>query len=208
MKTTIIIGIFIVLILSVIAGCNTPTQTEDDATSAEKTAVNETQPVDIVEKRGQKTNITEFNELMRRASNIQSYKYNITDTGVSDDEYRFYVLGRFIKIDLPDTEKQPSGEKYDEVFLDRVTKTAFSHCSSRLCTKPNIDKGLEKVQYEKYYLKDPMEYLYFARDPQYVKEEMIGDETTKVFDITFEKQACKDMAAGILRIPYEDNGQE
>jgi hypothetical protein len=141
---------------------------------------------DIKEKRGVKTNITEFNGLLLRASNIQSYKYNLTDSAIGSEEYRFYVLGRFVKVVLPEIEQHSTGEIYDEVLMDRLTKTAFSHCSKNLCPKPELDKEVEKVEFDDYYIKDPLEYLYKATTPEYVKEEMIGNDYVKVFNIKYE----------------------
>ncbi|MBN1544643.1 hypothetical protein JW898_04225 [Candidatus Woesearchaeota archaeon] len=141
---------------------------------------------DIAEKRGYQTNITEFSELLARASSIQSYDYNLTDTELGITNQRFYVLGRFIKTQLPEAHQYSTGELYDEIFLERTTKTAFSHCSKYLCPKPGLDKELEKAEYTDYYVNDPMEYLYKATKPKFVKEEMVGNQATKVFDILFE----------------------
>jgi hypothetical protein len=213
MKNTIIIGLIAIILLFAI-GCaqqkypdagpkvevseNIPV----DETGAQQEETQETpdpniNPItkepyyDIEEKRGYKTNITDFKELVRRASTIQSYKYNITDPGVTDKEYQFYVLGRFIKVGLPEQKKHKTGQVYDEIFMDRVTKTAFSHCSYRICPKPNLDKELEKVDYADYYINDPMEYLYKATNDKYVEEQMLGDQTTKVFNVKFEGKPAK-----------------
>ncbi|MBW2963931.1 hypothetical protein KY363_00585 [Candidatus Woesearchaeota archaeon] len=143
-------------------------------------------PQDIVEKRGVTTNITEFNELLLRASRIQSYKYNLTDTAISDDTYRFYVMGRWVKVELPELMQHASGELFDEVIMDRLTKTALSHCSKNSCPKPNIDKELEKVVYDDYYIDDPFEYVSRFADAEFLKEELLGNDYTKVFTGRFE----------------------
>jgi hypothetical protein len=72
-----------------------------------------------------------------------------------------------------------------------VTKTAFSHCSIKNCPKPNLDKELEKVKYDDYYINDPLEYLYKATTPTYIGEEMLGDQYTKVYNIMFEGKPGK-----------------
>jgi hypothetical protein len=214
MKKTSIIGIIVISLLF-LAGCvqqqypatgpkvevsekipaSEETGTQQEAQPENDTEIN---PItnesyhDIKEKRGYKTNITDFNELLKRASSIESYKYNITDTGISDNEYRFFVKGRFVKMMLPEAMQHKTGEIYDEVLMDRVTKTAFSHCGRYSCPKPNLDKEIEKVDYEEYYMNDPMEYLYKAiANPQYLKEEMIGEQYTKVFKTTFEGRPAK-----------------
>jgi predicted small lipoprotein YifL len=214
MITTAILSIIILLALTALTGCRQQKYPETPA--AEQPAAETTTPEtpaeeaealvddtpinpitkepyhDIEEKRGYKTNITEFNELLRRASTIKSYKYNITDTGISDEEYQFFVLGRFIKVRLPELRNSATGDKYDEVFMDRVTKTAFLHCSYIYCPKPNLDKEIEKTEYSDHYISDPMEYLYkTVVNPEYLREEMLGNDYTKVFKITFEDDPGK-----------------
>ncbi|MBW2971972.1 hypothetical protein KY359_02950 [Candidatus Woesearchaeota archaeon] len=141
---------------------------------------------DLPEKRGVQTNITDFNELLRRASAIEGYKYNLTDTALGIKGQQFFVLGRFVKTRLPEVQQQSTGEQYDEVFMERRTKQAFSHCSKYLCPSPDIDKEIERVEYSDYYVNDPYEYISKATHPQFVKEEMIGNQYTKVFDVRFE----------------------
>jgi hypothetical protein len=188
MKKTLLMGLVLIAILF-ISGCNAPPYEPDGKVPEPEVEIN---PItgepyqDIVEKRGVKTNITEFNELLRRATKIESYKYTITDTDLGVEGHEFYVLGRFVKIRLPGTMQHGTGEFFDEVLMDRVTKTAFSHCSRDLCPKPDIDKGLEKVEYSDYYISDPMEYLYRVTKPEYIEEEMVGDQYTKVFNARFE----------------------
>jgi hypothetical protein len=179
--------IMIVVAVSLSAGCQIAP--ENDAGKAPGTDINPitgNPPQDIIEKRGQKTNITGFNELLLRASRIQSYKYNITDTAISQDTYRFYVLGRWVKIVLPELQQLPTGEEFDEILMDRKTKTTFTHCSKTNCPKPYLDKELEKAEYDNYYLPDPMEYLYQVTDAQFLKEDMIGNDYTKVFSARFQ----------------------
>ncbi len=170
-----------------LSGCkNDIPQTNVTVTPEMNTTEPEKQPVDVVEKRGIQTNITDFNELLRRASKIATYKYNITDTTHGADEYRFYVFGRFIRVDLPELEKYSDGTKYDQIFLDRVTKHAFSKCSINHCPRPNLDKELENTEFDDYYISDPMETLYKATKAEYVKEEMLGNDYAKVFSIKYE----------------------
>ncbi len=146
---------------------------------------------DIVDKRGFQTNITDFDELVRRASSIQSYKYNITDTGIGIKNLMFIVDGRFVKHILPKAMQHETGEVFDEVLMDRLTKQAFSHCSKYLCPKPNIDYELERVDYSDYYVPDPMEYLYRTTDGKLINEEMIGNQYTKVFSANFEGKPAR-----------------
>ena len=189
MKKTIISGLIIIIILLVfISGCNSYYET--DKTGSEDDAGlegDEESALDIVEKRGFKTNITDPRELMIRSSSIISYKYNLTDTGMGVENYRIWTLGRFVKVRFNELRQHSTGEWYDEILMDRLTKTAFSHCSRVYCPKPDdIDKELEKVEYSDYYLRDPMEYLYKTTDLEYMKEEMLGNQYTKVFKATFE----------------------
>jgi len=192
MKRAILFIIFAIAVL-MISGCQQkyPEQTN---TTTPNISENHTKvvkkPVDIVEKRGQITNITDFNELVARASKIQTYKYNLSDTAYPKKEY-FYFDGRFVKIILPELRKHTTGEKYDEIFLDRMTKTALSHCSIKYCPKPNQDKNLEIVDYNDYYINDPMEYLYKASNANYTGEAMIGDNYVKVYDIKFENKPAR-----------------
>lgn len=204
MKNAIITArlVMLVIVLVFVTGCqHSQTSAKPDATvqvSPEPTAQGaDINPVtgepyhDIVEKRGFQTNITDFDELVRRASSIQSYKYNITDTGIGVENQRFLIHGRFVKRILPEAMQHETGEVFDEVLMDRLTKQAFSHCSKELCPKPNIDYELERVDYHDYYVPDPMEYLYRTTDGQLIKEEMIGNQYTKVFSANFEGKPAR-----------------
>ena len=146
---------------------------------------------DLPEKRGVITNITEFDELLRRASSIASYKYTLTDTDLGIEDQQFWFAGRFVKTRFPYTYQHSTGQIYDEVFLERTTKQAFTHCSREVCEKPNIDKELERVDYEEFYVWDPMEYLFRATKPSYVTTEMVGNDYTKVFSVTFEGKEAR-----------------
>jgi hypothetical protein len=146
---------------------------------------------DIVDKRGVQTNITEFNELVKRASAIESFRYELTDTGLGIEDRSFLVLTRFVKVKLPELMQHRTGEWYDEVLMERTTKTAFSHCSIDNCPRPDLDKEIERVDYEEYYINDPMEYLYEATNAEFVKEELLGNDYTKVFSIKFEDNEAR-----------------
>jgi hypothetical protein len=197
MRNTMPIGIMIAAAIVVIAsillaGCDP--QPKTNVTVSPDVEINPVtgQPYqDIAEKRGVITNITEFNELMRRASKINAYKYTLTDTDMGEDQYKIFTLGRFVKIQLPEVQQYSTGEVFDEILMDKQTKTAFSHCSKHTCPKPNIDKELEIVEYDDYYIKDPMEYLYKATDADYVKQEMIGNDYTKVFSIKYDGKPAR-----------------
>ncbi|MFH1064629.1 MAG: hypothetical protein V1729_06100 [Candidatus Woesearchaeota archaeon] len=194
MKHTILLGIMLSALILLIAGCQDSTLTgktiASDDESAEKGP--EINPItgapyqDIEAKRGQTTNITEYRELLRRASAIDSFSYNFSDTKLGDEIYGYELFGRFVKITLPEPQKHKTGEVYDEIIMDRLTKTALSHCSRELCPRPNIDKEVEKVDYDTYYLNDIYEYLTKATNGQYLNEEMMGDQYTKVFSANFE----------------------
>ncbi|MBW2997665.1 hypothetical protein KY349_04970 [Candidatus Woesearchaeota archaeon] len=189
MKRTIIPGIMALLIILLAFGCQQPAS-DDVAPDTEPDV--EINPItgepyqDIVEKRGVQTNITEFNELLLRATRITSYKYSLVDTGLGVEGYDFTVLGRFVKVRLPDVQEHDSGVVFDEVFMERLTKQAFSHCSRYVCEKPDIDKEIERVEYSDYYISDPMEYLYKVTDAEYVKDDVLGDQYTRVYSAKFE----------------------
>ena len=196
MKNTTIIGIMLLALIFIFAaGCRPDAPGVNVTVSPEPDV--EINPItgepyyDIVEKRGVQTNITEFNELVVRASNIDSFKYSLTDTAIGDEEYEFLVRGRFVRILLPEPTEHDTGEVYDEILMDRKTKTALSHCSIDLCPKPDIDRELEKVDYDDYYISDPMEYLYKATDAELVKEEMLGDQYTKVYSVMYEGRPAR-----------------
>lgn len=203
-KTTnrqITTGPFILVLIMAIAfaaGCN-PQSSEANVTISPEPSSGEAgiNPItgepyqDIVEKRGVKTNITDYKELVRRASSINEYKYNITDTGTGVKDQRFIIKGRFVKKVLPEPMQHSTGQVFDEILMDRITRQAFSHCSKHLCPKPDIDKELERVDYEDYYVPDPMEYLYKATDGELVREDMIGNQYTKVFSVTFEGKPAR-----------------
>ena len=93
MKRTIITGTILLLLLIFAGGCqlkyNTNVTVSPDGENAEINPITGEPYQDIAEKRGVKTNITEFDELLRRASKIESYKYILTDTGLTDEQYQF-----------------------------------------------------------------------------------------------------------------------
>lgn len=189
MKHTITTLIAMLAVLALLlTGCNKDS-TKTNITISPELEINPITgqpPQDIIEKRGVQTNITEFNQLLLRASKIRGYKYNLTDTALDDETYKVYMLERWFKIQLPEVMQHASGELYDEVIMDRVTRTALSHCSKYTCPKPNIDLELEKVNYDDYYLNDPFEYISKFTNAEFVKEEMLGNDYTKVFSGKFE----------------------
>jgi hypothetical protein len=192
--TKLVVLVIVATIALLNTGCDPEANTNISISPEANTTANTTPekaPVDIVEKRGQTTNITDFNELLVRASAIQSYKYNFSDTELGTDEYRVYLLNRFVKIVLPETNKHTTGDVFDEILADRQTKTAFSHCSINTCSRPNIDRQLEKVEYDNYIIKDPYEYISMATNAQYVKEELVEEQYAKVFDATYEGKPAR-----------------
>ena len=184
MNKTAMILIILVATLA-IAGCQQTVPANNASAMPEKNLTVQKKPADIVEKRGVKTNITEFNTLVARASNIKSYAYTLHDT-LYPEQDTFYYLNRYVRVVLPGERTWTTGEAFDEVYLDRLTKTALSHCSIRYCPKPNLDKELEITNYDKYYKNDPLEYLYKITDANYVRDDMIGDQYVKVFNMTFD----------------------
>lgn len=195
-----IVMLTIVLFLFSAAGCqksilskenmnkeNVSVDVEDN--SKELTA--EELPKDLVEKRGIKTNITEFQELTRRASSINAFKYEFSDTEAGIENYQFTSLNRFVKLTLPDLREHETGEEFNEVFMDKLTETALSHCGLAYCPKGSLDKEVEKVEFDDYYLRNPVEYLYRATDAEFVKEELLDDQYTKVFSVTFEGRPAR-----------------
>lgn len=195
MKRTIIPGIMALLIILLAFGCQqhqpTGSATAEPAAEADEPAI-EINPItgepyqDIVEKRGVQTNITDFNALLVRATKITSYEYSFTDTGLGVAGHNFTVFGKFVKVRLPEVREHDNGNIFDEVFMERLTKQAFSHCSKYVCEKPDIDKEIERVEYSDYYISDPMEYLYKVMAAEYIKDEMLGDQYTRVYSATFE----------------------
>jgi hypothetical protein len=181
--------LLIVLFLFSAAGCQ-KTENEDKENVSVETGLKEL-PKDLVEKRGMKTNITEFQELARRASSINSFKYKFSDTETGVKDYHFTSLNRFVKLTLPELKEHKTGEVFNEVFMDKLTETALSHCGLAYCPKGSLDKEVEKVEFDDYYIRNPVEYLYRATDAEFVKEELLDDQYTKVFSVTFEGRPAR-----------------
>lgn len=190
MKRSIMLGIMLSVFILML-GCKLQPTMDTSETGPDINPITGEPYQDIADKRGQTTNITEFNELLRRASAIESYTYKFSDSDIGDAVYGYEVLGRFVKITLPEPKKHKTGEIFDEIIIDRVTKTALSHCSRELCPRPNIDKELEKVEYDEYYMYDIYEYLTRATFGEYLKEEIIGNQYTKVFSAKFEADEAR-----------------
>ncbi len=191
MKNTIIIGIAMIataLTLLFVTGCPAPIKanvTVSPEPSVDLNPITGEPYYDIPEKRGVITNITEFDELLRRASGIETFRYKLTDTGLGVERQEFLMRSRFVKLRLNDVYYNSDGTKFDEILMDRVSKTALSHCSKQLCNNP-VDKEVEHVDYSDYYQWDPIEYIYRITEPTYVDQEIIGDQYTKVFNAKFE----------------------
>lgn len=195
MKRAIISGIMAMLIILLAFGCQQ--QPSSDGVDIDIEPDIDINPItgepyqDIAEKRGVQTNITDFNELLVRATKINSYKYSLTDTGLGVEGYNFTVFGRFVKLRLPEVQEHDDGTVFDEVFMERRTKQAFSHCSKYVCEKPDIDKEIERVEYSEYYINDPMEYLYKVTNAKYMKDAMLGNQYTRVFSAKFEGKEAR-----------------
>lgn len=183
-KTTNILALMCLMIIltGILTACSTTqkqgTETEKEIAPPEASAEQAT--AEIIEKRGQKTNITEFEEFLRRSSAIESYKYTLSDSE-TEEEWTYFILGRFVKVKLNILKRDSAGNEYSEVFLDRITKTAFTHCGREYCDK---DREIEKTEYEEYYQPDPNEMITGTRNAEYLTEEMLGNDATKVFSIT------------------------
>lgn len=147
-------------------------------------------PKDIVEKRGDQTNITEYQELMARLSGIISFEYLFSDTKLGITNQQVKVYGRYQKIENMKSAYNDE-EIYNELFLDRVEKEAFSHCSKELCPEPKIDKELERIDYEPYAFNDPYEYASKVSNPEFIGEKMVENQYTKVFKINFEGKPAR-----------------
>ncbi len=189
-KTTLAI-ILAITVMIFISGCVAPQPT--DKTDVNKTEANETTdgivkeiPEDVahelVEKRGQKTNVTDFDELSFRASKIETFRFTLKDSTM-DEELTYNYRLKFVKIELPTARMNDEGDKFDEVLMERVTKTALTHCSERNCEK---DKQLEKTDYDEYYQYDPYERITRVIKPTYLGEEMLGDDYTKKFSMRYD----------------------
>ncbi len=189
---TIKILIMLMIIASLIIGCskiqekNPTTPSEEKDISPPKSQTKEVSG-ELIEKRGQQTNITDFKELLKRLSKIQSFKYTYKDTN-KEGEWRYFILGRFVKVKLNELKTDEEGEKYSEVFMDRITKQAFAHCGREYCDK---DKEVERVDYNKYYQEDPYELASGMTNAQYLTEDMIGQDVTKVFKVNFYGKPAK-----------------
>jgi len=197
MKKTIIVGLtfaLLTLFFMFSIGCKFPSKTNVTISPEPELEIN---PItgepykDIKEKRGFQTNIKEFNDLIVRASKLISFNYKLTDTELGIEGQQYFVLHRFMKTQLSDLEQHSSGQWFDEVMMERTQKIAFSHCSKEFCPRPDIDLEVEKVDYEYYYNKDPMEYIYSATKAEYVKDELLDDDYTKVFNVMYEGQPAR-----------------
>lgn len=183
-------ALYIILITAIIVfsglmliGCEPkePTSYEQDITVPES-QVDSDLPGEIVEKRGQTTNITEMRELVTRLSKVEDFKFTYSDTKLNN-EYRYFVSGRFIKVELGELRQHSTGEKYDEVLMDRISKQAFTHCNKETC---DDDKELERTEYEDYYAPDPFETISKVTKTEYINEELLGNDYTKVFTGMYE----------------------
>jgi len=167
MKTVRQVGIVVLLVLvslMVLSGCK-PVNKEI------------TDPLETA------NDITDFQELIRRASKIETYRYELQDSAFPEG-YTYLFKGRLIKVELPDERTADDGDIYDEVFLDRVTKNALAHCNYETCEP--LDRKLEYVDYDDFYHLDPLEEMYQINKAEFVKNEMLGQNIVKVFDIEYK----------------------
>ena len=169
--------IIVLLVLAFcIAGCVQPPAGDTDVLiETEPDVVND--PAELIDKRGVQTNITEFNELVRRASAIESFKYALVDSD-EDEEYYFYGKQRFYRVELPKMLEHDTGEVFDTVYMERTTRTALSRCRDS-CAE--VDMEFEKVDYDYFYRLDPYEQLTRFNPDSYIRDDMIGNDYVKVF---------------------------
>ncbi|MFC1723056.1 hypothetical protein ACFL0V_02875 [Nanoarchaeota archaeon] len=177
----IILTIFAVALLVLSLGCEKPEPEKE----IRPPRVIEESPFEVVEKRGEQTNITDYQELLRRASAIESYKFNIKGTELETD-YTYHILGRRILVELPAIEINSEGEEFDEVVIERVEKVALAHCEE--C---DVDLELEKLEYDAFKFVDPYEVMSRSTKPKLIGEEMLGNDFTKVFEIQYEGEKGK-----------------
>lgn len=164
-----------------IVGC-APQTIDETPDQTSETPKEISSPAELVGKRGIQTNITEFNELLVRASKISEYKYTLHDSDIEQD-YKYYFKGRFVKVELPMLLEHETGEVFNTVYMERTNKYAFTRCNREVC--PEGDMEFEVGDYDYFYRPEPYEILSMFRSMDYVGDEMIGNDYVKVFSGTY-----------------------
>jgi len=161
-----------------VTGCKTKEAAKNETKSLEmpKSIIDKNR--EVVDKRGEQTNITKFSEMVRRASKIQSWQFTLEDTD-NDRKFEVYQLERYQSVYFEKT------EGIDAVQMDRVSKTALATC------KQCGEKEYRLVDYEKYHQYDPYEQMTLFRDAKYLGENMIGNDYVKIFQGIFEGEPAK-----------------
>ena len=120
--------------------------------------------------------------LIDRATRLSSFEYYYIGPEVTEKRY-YYEKARDVKVVLPEPKHLPSGEIYDEIFLDKYLKVAFAHCSKKTCSKER-DKTAEPVAYEPYDITFPREIVLNFDTASIIGEEMLGNHHTKIVSYT------------------------
>lgn len=121
-----------------------------------------------------------FDALIAKAEQLDTFRYNLSDTALNHKWY-YFQSGRVVRILLNDVKTLDDGTVYDEVFLDRVEGTAFTHCSAETCGAPK-DYELEPSEdYDLYYEFSPRERLYQVKEAEFLREDTYGAHDVDVF---------------------------
>ncbi len=159
--------IFIVLIL---AAC-TPKPKETPASN-----VVPTNEAPSTQKPSQEIHADVADMISKYKTKVQSIKYNYRGPETGNNFYESYVKGNRIKylparalrsLDIPDS--------YDTILIDKIGLTAKSYCLAAYCKYPGKKADLD---FDKYYILTPLDWISDLKKAKKVGEEIIDDRNT------------------------------
>lgn len=166
----------LILILVLIIAC-APQQKESTAIPKPEAKVESKQPAQETIEQSKQQISSEVKELLEKSkTRVKSiyYKYRAPETG--SDFYEFYVKDNKIKYN-PALEIKSLDQKdsYDSIFIDKIAKTAESHCLAAYCSYKGKKQDLN---YAEAYIPTIFDWVDGLTKVKKIGEEVIDDRNT------------------------------
>jgi len=154
--------ILIILLITLIFGCKTPTEEQTGITLNPELSLIDELTVDVL-----KINSFEF-------------YYDISDL----NEKRYYhMFGSDIKVTFPTVKYLEDGTPYDTVYMERKNEIAYAYCSKKHCKEKDL--YAEPINFSLYYIDTPREKITTLTGAEIIGEELYNNRhNTKLINFT------------------------
>ncbi|MBT5021946.1 hypothetical protein HOK51_07000 [Candidatus Woesearchaeota archaeon] len=117
--------------------------------------------------------------LLQNMFDAESFEFNYSLVE-SEEDLKYYIGGRDMKVVLPKIYYTANGEPYDVVYLERVREIGYTYCSKQSCEEK--DYIAEPADYFDYEIRAPREFLNSLTYAHISEEITIGKHDVYVVD--------------------------